>query len=103
MADTPNYTRLHLIAIGGSIMHNLALALRQKGISVSGSDDEIYEPARTRLQRRNLLPETEGWNPDRISPDLDAVIVAGLSAPIRQRIALQHLADHREVPSVGVT
>ncbi len=81
MADTTIFKRLHLIAIGGSIMHNLALALQQKGISVSGSDDEIYEPARTRLQNGGILPETEGWHPEKITKDLDAVIVGMHARP----------------------
>ncbi|MBO7490177.1 MAG: peptidoglycan synthetase [Bacteroidales bacterium] len=73
--------KVHFIAIGGSAMHNLALALHQKGYIVSGSDDEIFDPARTRLQKAGLLPETEGWNPDRITPDLDAVVL-GMHARI---------------------
>ncbi len=55
-------------------MHNLALALKKGGHDVSGSDDEIYDPARTRLEKQNLLPP-EGWNPDRITPDIDLVIL----------------------------
>ncbi|RYZ18072.1 MAG: peptidoglycan synthetase, partial [Sphingobacteriales bacterium] len=81
MADTTSFKRLHLIAIGGSIMHNLALALQQKGITVSGSDDEIYEPARTRLLQGGILPETEGWNPEKITSKLDAVIVGMHARP----------------------
>jgi UDP-N-acetylmuramate: L-alanyl-gamma-D-glutamyl-meso-diaminopimelate ligase len=65
----------HLIAIGGAVMHNLALALKQNGHIVTGSDDEIYEPARSRLKAMNLLPDTEGWHPERISSDVDAVIL----------------------------
>ena len=56
-------------------MHNLALALKQNGHDVSGSDDEIYEPARSRLKSAHLLPDTEGWSVDRITPDLDVVIL----------------------------
>lgn len=67
--------KVHLIAIGGSAMHNLAIALHQKGIKVTGSDDEIFEPAKGNLQRRGLLPSTEGWDANRITPDLDAVIL----------------------------
>jgi UDP-N-acetylmuramate: L-alanyl-gamma-D-glutamyl-meso-diaminopimelate ligase len=66
---------IHLIAIGGSIMHNLALALHQKGLHITGSDDEIFEPARSRLQQKGLLPEQEGWFPEKITAALDAVIV----------------------------
>lgn len=67
--------RVHFIAIGGSAMHNLALALHQKGYVVSGSDDEIFDPARTRLANVGLLPEKEGWFPERITKELDAVVL----------------------------
>lgn len=67
--------RVHFIAIGGSAMHNLAIALRQKGYVVSGSDDVIFEPSRSRLAKHGLLPEAIGWFPGRISTDLDAVIL----------------------------
>lgn len=67
--------RIHLVAIGGSAMHNLALALHEEGHRVSGSDDEIYEPARSRLADRGLLPAEIGWFPDQITRDLDAVIL----------------------------
>ncbi|GHT24749.1 peptidoglycan synthetase [Bacteroidia bacterium] len=67
--------KIHLIAIGGSAMHNLAIALHEKGYEVSGSDDEIFEPARGRLAARGLLPSSEGWRPDRIHSGLDAVIL----------------------------
>ena len=67
--------RVHFIAIGGSAMHNLALALHKKGFIVSGSDDEILEPSRTRLADSNLLPEKDGWFPEKITKDLDAVIL----------------------------
>jgi UDP-N-acetylmuramate: L-alanyl-gamma-D-glutamyl-meso-diaminopimelate ligase len=66
---------VHFIAIGGSVMHNLAIALHQLGHKVSGSDDEIYDPARTRLQALGLLPATVGWDAARIHAGLDAVIV----------------------------
>lgn len=66
---------IHLIAIGGSAMHNLALALAQNGHRVSGSDDEIFEPSRTRLENAGLLPEQAGWFPDKIYPELDIVIL----------------------------
>lgn len=66
---------VHFIAIGGSAMHNLAIALHKKGYRVSGSDDEIFEPARSRLDGYGLLPETEGWDPLKITDKLDAVIL----------------------------
>ena len=67
--------KLHFIAIGGSAMHNLAIALARKGYHVSGSDDEIFEPSRSRLKKYGLLPPKEGWNPDRITTDLDAIVL----------------------------
>lgn len=67
--------KVHFIAIGGSIMNNLAIALRIKGISVTGSDDDIYGPAYNNLKNNDLLPDKMGWDADRITPDLDAVIL----------------------------
>lgn len=67
--------RYHLIAIGGSAMHNIALALRENGHQVSGSDDEIYNPARDRLASKGLLPAQQGWFPEKIHTGLDAVIL----------------------------
>jgi UDP-N-acetylmuramate: L-alanyl-gamma-D-glutamyl-meso-diaminopimelate ligase len=67
--------RIHLIAIGGSAMHNLALELNARGHQISGSDDQIFEPARARLKAADLLPEEEGWFPDRIDDGLDLIIL----------------------------
>lgn len=67
--------RVHFIAIGGSAMHNLAIALQRQGMEVDGSDDEIFEPSRTRLLNLGLLPRQMGWHPEDITPDLDAVIL----------------------------
>jgi UDP-N-acetylmuramate: L-alanyl-gamma-D-glutamyl-meso-diaminopimelate ligase len=67
--------RVHFIAIGGSAMHNLALALYNKGFQVSGSDDEIFDPSKERLAAKGLLPESYGWFPGKISKDIDAVIL----------------------------
>ncbi|MCG8475981.1 MAG: Mur ligase domain-containing protein [Cytophagales bacterium] len=67
--------KVHLIAIGGSVMHNLALALQSKGIEVSGSDDSIFEPSRSRLEACGLLPGEPGWFPEKIHSGLDAVIL----------------------------
>ena len=67
--------RVHFIAIGGSAMHNLAIALHQKGLLITGSDDEIYEPSKTRLQKYGLLPEQMGWYPEKLTTDLDAIIL----------------------------
>ncbi|MDX1363760.1 MAG: Mur ligase family protein [Arenibacter latericius] len=66
---------IHFIAIGGSVMHNLALALHHKGYTVTGSDDIIYEPSQSRLKERGLLPESFGWFPEKIESHLDAVIL----------------------------
>lgn len=66
---------IHLIAIGGSVMHNLALALQLSGHQVTGSDDEIYNPSRGRLARAGLLPDPMGWHPERIHEGLDLVIL----------------------------
>lgn len=67
--------RIHFIAIGGSAMHNLAIALHKKGYTVTGSDDEIFEPSSSRLAKYGLLPQTTGWNPGLITRKLDAVIL----------------------------
>ncbi|MBP8067521.1 MAG: peptidoglycan synthetase [Pedobacter sp.] len=67
--------KIHFIAIGGSAMHNLAIALHKKGYQVTGSDDEIVEPSKSRLASYQLLPAQEGWNESAITPDLDAVIL----------------------------
>ncbi len=67
--------RVHFIAIGGSAMHNLAIALNRKGYVVTGSDDEIFEPSRTRLERDGILPNKMGWEPTNITSNLDAVIL----------------------------
>lgn len=67
--------RVHLIAIGGAVMHNLALALHRAGWAVSGSDDEIFEPSKGRLQKAGLLPPHHGWFPGQLSGELDLVIL----------------------------
>lgn len=67
--------KVHFIAIGGSAMHNLAIALHEKGDQVSGSDDAIFEPSAGRLAKRGLLPDKMGWFPEKITKDLDAVIL----------------------------
>lgn len=71
----------HFIAIGGAVMHNLALALVQKGYQVTGSDDEIYEPSRTRLEKAGILPEKLGWYPEKIHSNLNGIIL-GMHARI---------------------
>ena len=67
--------RIHLIAIGGSAMHNLAIALKNKGYNVTGSDDQIFEPSKSRLEKNNLLPNIIGWNIDKIDKSIDAIIL----------------------------
>lgn len=67
--------RLHFIAIGGSVMHALALDLHAQGFRVSGSDDAYFDPSKSRLAAAGLLPDQPGWFPGRITPDLDAVIL----------------------------
>ena len=73
--------KVHFIAIGGSAMHNLALALHHKGITVTGSDDEILEPSKSRLAKYGLLPAEIGWFPEKITSDINAVIL-GMHARI---------------------
>ncbi|WP_026775280.1 UDP-N-acetylmuramate--L-alanine ligase [Polaribacter sp. Hel_I_88] len=70
---------IHFIAIGGSAMHNLAIALHQKGYQVFGSDDTIHNPSKSRLEKYGLLPKEFGWFPEKISSDLD-VIILGMHA-----------------------
>ncbi len=67
--------RIHFIAIGGAVMHNLAIALKIKGYNVSGSDDEIFEPSRSRLEKHGLLPSKWGWDRANITADIDTVIL----------------------------
>ncbi|WP_126653788.1 UDP-N-acetylmuramate--L-alanine ligase [Chryseobacterium aureum] len=67
--------KTHFIAIGGSAMHNLAIALKDKGYQVTGSDDAIFEPSKSRLEKKGILPQDMGWFPEKITPDIDAVIL----------------------------
>ena len=73
--------RIHLIAIGGSAMHNIALALKQKGFKITGSDDAIFSPSKDRLAKHNLLPVKMGWFPSKITSDIDAIIL-GMHATV---------------------
>lgn len=70
---------IHFIAIGGAAMHNLAIALHKKGYKVTGSDDEVFDPSRSRLEKHGLLPEEFGWFPNKISDAID-VIILGMHA-----------------------
>lgn len=67
--------KIHFIAVGGAVMHNMAIALKLKGYEVSGSDDEIFDPAKANLALHGILPQEFGWHPEKISADLDAVIL----------------------------
>src|SRR6478735_2835978 len=67
--------KVHFIAIGGSAMHNLAIALHKKGFNVTGSDDVLFEPSASRLGKYGILPAQEGWFPEKITQDTDAVIL----------------------------
>ncbi len=70
-----NSQRIHFIAVGGSVMHNLAIALKEKGYRVTGSDDDIFEPSRSRLEKAGILPSSNGWDAGRITSELDAVVL----------------------------
>ena len=67
--------KTHFIAIGGSAMHNLAIALKDKGYQVTGSDDAIFEPSKSRLEKKGILPQEMGWFPEKVTADIDAVIL----------------------------
>lgn len=67
--------KIHFIAIGGSAMHNLAIALKLKNYEISGSDDEIFDPAKSRLKKYGILPEKIGWYPEKITQDIDAIVL----------------------------
>ena len=73
--------KVHFIAMGGSAMHNLAIALHKKGFTLTGSDDVFTEPSKSRLERFGLLPENQGWDAKNITADLDAVIL-GMHAKV---------------------
>ena len=75
MNQSSSLHKIHFISVGGSVMHNLAIELHLKGFIVTGSDDEIYEPSSSRLAQYDLLPPVTGWFPERITADLDAVIL----------------------------
>ncbi|WP_431159219.1 UDP-N-acetylmuramate--L-alanine ligase [Winogradskyella poriferorum] len=66
---------VHFIAIGGAAMHNLAIALHNKGYKVTGSDDTIFDPSKSRLEAKGLLPNAFGWFPEKITSDLDAIVL----------------------------
>ena len=74
-AEIRNVKNYHLIALGGSVMHNLAIDLKDAGHRVTGSDDEIYEPSRSRLREYGLLPNKMGWFPEKITDEIDVIIL----------------------------
>src|SRR5690625_120763 len=67
--------KIHIISIGGAVMHNIAIQLARKGYEITGSDDILFDPSRSRLEEAGLLPEKLGWNPDLVHPDLDFIIL----------------------------
>ena len=71
----------HFIAIGGSAMHNLALALHDSGHHITGSDDALYDPAKTRLEQAGIAPKTLGYHPENIHQGLDAVVLGMHAKP----------------------
>ncbi len=73
--------KIHLIAIGGSAMHNMALALHEKGFEITGSDDAIFNPSRQRLKQAGIFPDELGWFPEKITKNIDAIIL-GMHARI---------------------
>jgi len=73
--------KIHFISIGGSAMHNLAIVLAKKGFTITGSDDTIHEPSKSRLKKQGLLPNTFGWFPEKITSDID-VIILGMHAKV---------------------
>jgi len=79
--------RIHLIAIGGAAMHNLAIALHCNHHTVTGSDDEIYEPSRSRLDKKGLLPTKMGWDTANITPDIEAIILGMHAKPDNPELA----------------
>ncbi len=66
---------IHFIAIGGAIMHQLAIALKKQGFVVTGSDDEINDPAKSNLKEHGLLPDQFGWFPEKIKSNLNAIVL----------------------------
>jgi UDP-N-acetylmuramate-alanine ligase len=91
----------HFIAIGGAVMHNLALALLEKGYKVTGSDDEIYEPSKTRLQKAGILPEAQGWFPAKIDATIDGIIL-GMLESITQSYSAHRNWEFKCTPSLSL-
>lgn len=79
--------KVHFIAIGGSAMHNIAIALKNKGFEVTGSDDAIFEPSKSRLEKKGILPSEMGWFPEKINSSIDAVILGMHAHPDNPELA----------------
>ena len=92
--------KVHFIAIGGSAMHNLAIALRNKGFEVTGSDDAIFEPSKTRLEQKGILPKEFGWFPEKITADIDAVILGMHAHADNPELAKAKELGLKGIPSV---
>ena len=90
--------RIHFIAIGGSVMHNLAISLAEQGHQISGSDDQIVEPSRSHLLQSGLMPPELGWHPEKITEDIDAVIL-GMHAEANNPELLKAEALHLKIYS----
>ncbi len=69
------FKKIHFIAVGGSVMHNLAIALKINGVKITGSDDHFYEPSLSNLKKHQILPVQEGWFAEKVTSDLDAIVV----------------------------
>ncbi len=70
-----NLNRVHIIAMGGSVMHALAIALKKQGVAITGSDDSFFNPSKARLEEHDLLPDKEGWFPENIDDTIDVVLL----------------------------
>src|SRR5918997_1280803 len=93
--------RVHFIAIGGSAMHNLAIALHHKGLIITGSDDEIYEPSKSRLQKYGLLPAEMGWFPEKLTTELDKAKELGIPVYSYPEYIYQQSIDKQRIVIAG--
>ena len=82
--------RIHLLAIGGATLHNMAITLKNDGFVVTGSDDEIFDPSYSELKENNLLPKELGWFEERVTRDIDIVIVGGKIQPDNPELVKAH-------------
>ena len=93
--------KIHLIAIGGSAMHNMALALHEKGFEITGSDDAIFNPSRKRLEQAGLFPEQLGWFPEKITKNIDAIINLKEAILVGVKLDKQILITKKEDPQIA--